>query len=141
MTRAVIVSGHVSDASGLVPVGGFEVNALDATVACCQFVGGAQTDAKGDYSIAVPPGLTVKVDFGVFSGPPPGTRYLPQWWNNKTSFDAADPILATADVPNINARLAHGFLTTGHVSERRSGAALQGMHVEVLNAAVPPHRL
>src|SRR5439155_305937 len=137
MTRAVIVSGHVSDASGLVPVGGFEVNALDATVACCQFIGGAQTDAQGNYSIAVAPGVSVKVDFGVFSGPPPGTRYLPQWWNNKTSFDAADPILATADVPNINARLANGFLITGHVTERGSGAALAGMHVQVFDPAVP----
>ena len=136
MVRAVVVSGHVTDASGL-PVAGFQVNALDASVPCCQFVGGAQTDSHGDYGIAVPPGLTLKVDFGVFSGPPPGTRFVPQWWNNKASFDAADAIQAAADVPNVNARLANGFLITGHVSERGSGAALAGMHVQVFDFAVP----
>src|SRR5438309_4908921 len=135
MARAVIVSGHVTDASGFVPVAGFQVNALDASGPCCQFVGGAQTDANGDYSIAVPPGLTIKIDFGVFSGPPPGTRYLPQWWNGKTSFEDATSISATVDVPHIDAHLATGLLITGRVTERGSGAALPDVHVQVIDPA------
>ena len=136
MTRAAVLSGHVTDATGTIPVAGFQVNALDATVQCCQFLGGAQTDALGNYSIGLPLGRIVKVDFGVFGGPPPGTRYLGQWWNNKSSFEAADPIVVDADRYGIDAHLGTGFLVSGHVSEL-SGGPLSGVQVQVIDSAVP----
>jgi len=135
LTAAVALHGRVTDATGAVAVVGFQVNALDATAPCCQFFGGAQTDAQGNYSIAVPIGSSVKVSFGSFNGPPPGTRYLPQWWNNKPSFEAADPIFAGADVLNIDAHLANGLVISGHVSEP-GGAPLPGVQVQVIDPAV-----
>src|SRR5207249_5816132 len=38
MARAVIMSGHVTDATGQIPVAGFQVNALVGAGQCCQFV-------------------------------------------------------------------------------------------------------
>jgi hypothetical protein len=137
MRRTVIVSGHVTDSSGLHPVSGLEISAQDGTQPCCQFLNGTQTDAAGAYSLYVPQGSTVKVEFGVFSGTPPGTDLIGQWWNNEPTFDTADRIEATADVPNIDARLAAGFVVSGHVSEQGSGVALSGVHVQLVDSAVP----
>src|SRR5207249_114208 len=86
MTAAVIISGHVSDSTGAVPVAGFGVSARDATQPCCVGLNGTQTDVSGNYSLSVPMGSSVKVEFGAFGGPLPGTQYLGQWWNNKPSF-------------------------------------------------------
>src|SRR5439155_17710800 len=120
----VFVSGTVTAAGGTVPVVGLNVSAQDAAQPCCHFVGGAQTDASGNYRFPVPAGSSVKVEFGVFSGPPPGTRYLGQWWNNKPDFGAATTINALSDVSGINADLASGIVRSGPVSQRNGSIAL-----------------
>src|SRR5207237_8007027 len=112
------------------------VNVLDANQPGCQVRGGGQTDGSGNYSAVAPVGSTVKVAFGVFAGTPPGTRYLGQWWNNEPSFDSADTIVMNADRDGIDARLATGFLVSGHVSEP-GGAARADVHVEGIYPAVP----
>src|SRR5881296_1663392 len=60
LTPAVAIRGHVTDASGTIPVGGLQVNVLDANQPCCQFLGGGQTDGSGNYSAVAPVGSTVK---------------------------------------------------------------------------------
>jgi hypothetical protein len=127
----------VTDATGTIPVAGLQVSAQDATQPCCQFLGGGQTDASGNYSLVLMQGSTAKVEFGVFGGPPPGTRYLGRWWDNKESFELADPISAAADVSGIDAHLPTGFRITGHVSERGTGVALADVQVQIIDAAVP----
>jgi len=136
MRRTVIVSGHVTDTSGL-PIAGLPISAQDANQPCCRFLNGTQTDVAGAYSLYVPLGSTVKVEFGVFGGSPPGTHYLGEWWNDKPTFDLATSISATADVPNIDARLATGFLVSGHVSEQGTGADLANVFVQVIDPAAP----
>ncbi len=136
MTSAVVISGHVTNATGSLPVTGLEVSAQDATRSCCTFVSGTQTDSTGAYSLIVPVNSTVNVEFGVFGGSDPGSHYLGQWWNNRSTFETATPISATADVPNIDARLATGFLISGHVSES-GGGALANVDVQMVDPAIP----
>ncbi|TMF76593.1 MAG: HYR domain-containing protein, partial [Chloroflexi bacterium] len=137
LASAVTIGGRVTDSTGTIPVPGAEVNALDGSVPCCVFLGGAQTDAQGNYSISLAPGRTVKIAFAIFGpGTPPGTRYLGQWWNDKQSFDAATPIVAGASVSGVDAHLATGFLISGHVNDRE-GHSLPGIHVQVIDPAVP----
>ena len=137
LARGVVISGRVTDGTGAIPIGGLQVSAQNAGAPCCQFMGGAQTDLSGNYHFTVPAGASVKVEFGVFGGPPPGTRYLGQWWNNATTFESATPISAVGDQPGIDAHLANGFLITGHVSERGSTGGLPDVQVQVVDSAVP----
>ena len=136
MQAAVTIRGHVSGPVGE-PVAHLNVTAQLTTQFCCQQVGGTQTDEFGNYSMSVPGGTHVKIGFGAFGGPPPGTRYVGEWWNDKGSFDAADEIVADADRSGVDAVLARGFLISGHVSERGSGAALAGAFVQVVRADIP----
>src|SRR5439155_10107540 len=111
----VLIRGHVSGPAGE-PVAHLNLSAQQTGGFCCQFVGGAQTDDSGNYTLLVPQGAHVKIEFGVFSGSPPGTRYLGEWWNNKGSFDGADDIAADVDRSGIDAVLDTGFLITGTVT-------------------------
>src|SRR5439155_18300528 len=137
LSRGVTIRGHVADATGTVPVAGINVNVFDATVPCCVFLGGGMTDAAGNYTAFPSHGGPVKVSFAKFGPIPPGTRWLGQWYSGKDSFDAADTVNATGVVSGIDARLATGFLISGHVSERGTGTALEGIFVEVVRAAIP----
>src|SRR5207237_754392 len=89
LVPAVAISGRVTDAISGNPVAGLFVSAQDANQFCCHFVGGGQTDSQGHYTLFVPRGSSVKVEFAVFGGTPPGTRYLGQWWNNAPSLGGA----------------------------------------------------
>ena len=115
LVPAVAISGHVTDAISGNPVVGLFVSAQDATLPCCHFLVGGQTDSQGYYTLFVPRGSSVKVEFAVFAGTPPGTRYLGQWWNNAPSFDAATTINAATTQNAIDARLEQGFVISGIV--------------------------
>ena len=57
----------------------------------------------------------VKIEFGIFSGPPPGTHYLAEWYNNAPNFDTASAISTATDQNNIDASLDQGFVISGQV--------------------------
>src|SRR5207302_5455636 len=67
----VTIRGHVSGPAGE-PVAHLGFSAQQSSGPCCQFVAGAQTDDAGNYVLIVPQGAQVKIEFGVFNGPPPG---------------------------------------------------------------------
>ena len=136
----VLINGRVTDATGTIPVGALNVSAHDASLPCCRFVAGTQTDALGNYALFVPLGASVKVEFGVFGGSPPGTRYIGEWWNDKPTFEQGDAIAASGDVSGIDARLVRGFLVSGRVTERGTGIPLSGIRVQPFDALGPsPH--
>src|SRR5439155_9454930 len=129
--RAALISGHVTDLSGN-PIGHVSVSSPDASLACCHFVNGSETDASGNYSYGVPQGATVKVQFS----PAPGTPYLGSWWNNKDDFNSADAIRVDADTRGINAQLGRGFFIRGHVTDRLTGLPLQDVFVDAKDGSV-----
>src|SRR5207248_830544 len=100
----VFIRGHVSGSAGE-PIAHLNVSAQQVGGFCCQFVSGGQTDDLGNYRFIVPQGAHVRVEFAVFSGPPAGTRYLGEWWNNKSRFDDADEIAADVERDGIDAVL------------------------------------
>src|SRR5207237_10427685 len=112
------------------------VSANDAAKPCCNFVRAAPTAASGNYRFLVPAGSFLKVEFGIFSGPPPGTRYLGQWWNNKPDFGAATTINALGDASGIDADLASGFVLSGHVSDASGATPLGGIGVNANDATM-----
>src|SRR3989442_14024364 len=109
LVPAVAISGYVSDAITGSAVAGLFVSAQDAAQPCCHFLGGGQTDGQGYYTLFVPRGSSVKVEFAVFGGTPPGTRYLGQWWNNAPTFDAATAINTATSQNGVDANLDKGF--------------------------------
>src|SRR5439155_13163751 len=84
----------------------------------------------------IPPGVTVRIEFGVFSGSPAGTHYLGQWWNNKPNFEWADQLAPAADPAAIDARLASGFTISGRVTDN-VGNGLFRANVNVIDALAP----
>src|SRR5439155_21026478 len=115
LSRWVTIRGQVSGPAGE-PIAHLNITAHLSGPFCCEQVGGAQTDELGNYSLLVVRGAHVKVEFGVFSGPPPGTRYLGEWWNDKRRFDEADEIVADVDRSGIDAVLDLGFIISGTVT-------------------------
>src|SRR5712691_7557515 len=97
---AVFIRGRVVDATG-VGIPQVNVSSPDATLPCCQFVAGGNTDGSGNYSYIVPLGSSVKVQFS----PQPGSPYGGQWWNNKPSFGIADVLSGAVDHLGIDATL------------------------------------
>src|SRR3989442_1232930 len=66
--------------------------------------------------------------------PPPGTGLLSQFWNGKPpDFNAADPLVVTADVALIDARLATGFSISGNVTDR-TAHAIGNIEVQAFDA-------
>src|SRR5205823_11444050 len=82
-------------------------------------------------------GASVRIEFGVFNGPPPGTRYVGEWWNDKRTFDEAGVIAADTDRSGVDAVLAAGVVISGHVTEGGTGTALSGIFVQAVQATVP----
>src|SRR4029077_3306924 len=70
-------------------------------------------------------------------GPPPGSAYVGEWWNDKPTFFAADALSMTMDRPNIDAQLATGFVLSGHVTNASGTVSLAGVNVNVNDATLP----
>ena len=93
------------------------------------------TNGCGDWSVAGLPTGTYRV---LYSPSLSGTArpYVPEWFNDKTSFGAADPIAVTA--PNtrsgMDAVLALGGQITGRAREGDTGKPMCACKVYALNA-------
>jgi protocatechuate 3,4-dioxygenase beta subunit len=72
------------------------------------------TDSQGNYSVGGIPGGNYKIFFRGYQ-----QNYVPEWYNDKTSFDTADPVTVTAGqtTPGIDAQLAIGGMISGRVTD------------------------
>lgn len=114
--------------SGTVTGSGFgALNSVRVSVydAAEQYVAGAYTDGSGNYTTS--PGLpsgAYRIQFDDASG------FLGEWYNDKTSFETANPLNVTAPEvrSGINAVLARGGEITGRVTDA-GGSPLGGIYV------------
>jgi hypothetical protein len=96
------IAGRVTDATTLAPIEGAVACAFEGEAG----PGGcAPTNSNGEYVISgLPSGSGYKVEFGAFG---PSSEYQPQFYNDKSSFAEAQPVVVAA--PNttsgINAAL------------------------------------
>ncbi|MCU0286523.1 MAG: carboxypeptidase regulatory-like domain-containing protein, partial [Acidobacteria bacterium] len=84
------------------------------------------TDSQGYYTIYGIPAGTYKVDFTCYD-----MNYLPEWYNDKSSFETADPVIVTVGqtTPSINAQLTQGVIISGTVTDT-GGTPLENIRVE-----------
>src|SRR5207249_483170 len=128
LARALFIRGQVTDRSTGLPLQGIDVAASDGTVPCCVNLGNAQTDAGGNYALAVRAG-TYRVWFG------DGDAYLPLFWNDQTSPEQATPVVVTGDVGGITARLMPTVALHGQVTDELTHAGIGNIHVFAHDAA------
>lgn len=135
------VEGHVTVAPGGAPLAGIGVCAWG--VNSSQAVACAETDSGGAYLITGLPTGSFKVGFRATPGS--GLNYVTQYYENETSFEAADPIAVKAEAKQegINATMAVGAEIEGTVTSGETGAPSSetlvcafGEGVEVISCAV-----
>jgi 5-hydroxyisourate hydrolase-like protein (transthyretin family) len=121
-TGVITITGTVTNAANA-PVAGIWVDLLSSTA-----VVSAQTDASGTYSITAPVGGPYYVHFQ-----DPQGRYVEQYWNNKPTRQAADPLQslrAGETTAGINARLARNGSISGKVTSP-DGKGVKGITITV----------
>ena len=126
-----IIAGRVTNSSGS-PVSAM-VRVYDATVqyTSSTYLKYVATDISGDYSIKGLRSGTYKVYFI------PGTgNYLPEWYDDRSTFATAGPINVAAGSTrdNINAVLGPGAIISGRVTDG-VGVGLAGVQIQVLDAS------
>lgn len=90
------------------------------------WAGHATTDANGTYSLR---GLPVGSYRLKFAAP---TRYRTEWYNDKTSVESADNVVATGgETATADVGLTEGTYATGLVT-RHDGSPYAGVYVEIL---------
>jgi hypothetical protein len=120
------ISGTVTSSTSA-PLADVFVGAFKNTT-CCEWVAGTQTDASGNYTLAVANG-TYRLMFYPTSG-----NALVEWWNDKPDFDAATPITVAGPLPGTNAQLGGGRLISGTVTSAAGGVALENVFVGAFKA-------
>ena len=120
------ISGRVTNTSG-VGINDIYIHVYDLDY---NFVGYKHTDASGNYSILGLPDGYVKVHFSDYSGYL--LEYLPEWYNDKADFAAADQVMVTVDniTPDINAQLTGSGSISGRVIDA-AGLAITNLYVQV----------
>src|SRR5439155_9452680 len=128
------IRGNVTDRATSLAIANIDVQAFDALAPCCplRFLGGARTDAHGDYAIVLAAGATVKLSF---QSPDPGPNYVQRWWNDKADFESAGQIVVAGDVANINEVLDSGYRISGRVTD----AAKPTVGVPGVNVTAQPN--
>jgi hypothetical protein len=121
------VSGRVTNSSGS-GIAGIGVHAFDSSG---NYVRSGDSQPDGNYTIVGLPAGNCKI---LFDGSDSG--YAIQWYNNKTTIDAANgvPVTAGAVTSGINAVLAQGGTITGRVTNS-SGTGLANVWVDAYDAA------
>src|SRR5207247_10280754 len=90
---------------------------------------GANSDADGRYRLIVPAG-TYKLFFGQGIA---ARAYVAEWWDNRPSFDTADPRLVNADTV-VDVQLAPGLFVRGHAPDT-AGNPIRGAGASAYDAA------
>ena len=124
------ISGRVTS-DGTTGLAGVGVSAFTggSGATCCTWISGTGTDGLGNYTLVVPAG-TYRVQFY----PPRGSIFISQWWTGAggaTSFNLAQDIAVSADVPGRDALLASGLRITGRVTSAGVGIANVGVSAYV----------
>src|SRR5207245_1642145 len=109
------IRGNVSDRANHIAIANIDVQAYDALVPCCRFLGGTRTNQFGDYTLPLPSAVTVKLTFQAIDLTAPA--YVQRWWNDKADFGPADPIVVNGNVTNINEVMDAGYKITGRVTD------------------------
>ncbi len=127
LQEAAKVTGTVTNASTKAAVQGIEVCARLASTGA--YTGSCQlTNAKGEYAVTGLPSGEYKIEFDAFSS---SANYLTQYYNGKSSLEAANAVSATAGstTSGIDAALQEGGKIAGTVTNALTKAAVNGLEV------------
>jgi len=115
------ITGRVTDEST-----GDGLYDADVEVETSPYYSFAYTDADGYYTVQAIPTGSYTVYFSSYD------NYVPEYFDNKTSYATADPVSVTAGLttPNIDAALAPGGTISGQVTDE-SGNPLSDGGVEI----------
>jgi hypothetical protein len=129
LVPAVAVNGRITGAGAGLSDG--RVAVYDATSSLVVAV--ADTNASGEFAVLLRPGAYRFFFFSV-AGP-----WLPEWWDNKTSFNDATTVTLAFGVtpPQLNADLARGVIVSGRVTDADTHAGVPGVGVSAQRADVP----
>src|SRR5207247_2215222 len=130
MQLAVVNHGRRTDAVPGAPIQGSVAQAMRLTPTFCSGIAVANTDAHGRYRLIVPAG-TYKLFFGQGIA---ARAYVAEWWDNRPTFDTADPRLVGADTV-VDVQLAPGLFVRGHVADN-AGNPIRGAGVSAYDASV-----
>ena len=110
LAQGGIINGAVTGTTGT-PL---ESIRIEARISSNVVSGSAYTDSSGQYSLQGLPAGTYKIYF--YNN---GQDYFNEWYNNKTTFETADPLNVTAGqtIPNIDAQLVQGGRISGTVTD------------------------
>jgi len=120
------VSGTVTSQDTQAPVSGTVVFAYDAYY---NYLGTGQSDSNGFYDIDRLPAGECRIQFST----PWQQNYLPEWWDNPATFEAATPVMVYEGyhTPDINAALATGGQVQGRVVEAAGMTGVADVMVEL----------
>ena len=118
------ISGTITDEQSGDPIAGVTIYVYTANYGYGAY---AYTDQNGTFTTsALPPG-----DYKIQYNAPYQSAYLSEWYNNKTSFNTADPVtLGTTDT-TANASLAKGARISGTVTADGTGTPIVNATVYV----------
>jgi hypothetical protein len=122
IAAAGTIEGTVTDAGTAEPIEGVNVCAYWPSGNC------AVTDANGEYSIEGLETGSYKVEFNGIEG---GLNYIIEYYNNKSTFEKAEPVnvLGESVVSGIDAALAEGGRITGSVTDEATSEPIEGVTV------------
>ncbi|MDQ1355380.1 MAG: hypothetical protein QG657_5690, partial [Acidobacteriota bacterium] len=118
-----MISGRVTDANGNgIPNVSANVHTQNNEILHQH----CHADSQGYYTIYGVPAGAYKVDFSCH-----GLNYIPEWYNDKSTFETADPVIVTVGqtTPDINAQLTEGGIISGVVTGT-GGTPLENIRVE-----------
>ncbi len=123
LTQGGSISGTVTDQVTAQPIPDAWVDVFDPSG---DYVLGSYTDSSGHYTVGGLVGGDYKVQFG-------GSAYLTEWWNDRTDFDSADPVVVAlgADTSGVDAALVRGGSISGSVTAAVSGEPVESVYVTV----------
>ncbi|MCX6583459.1 MAG: carboxypeptidase regulatory-like domain-containing protein [Candidatus Aminicenantes bacterium] len=110
LTEGGIISGAITGTGGA-PL---ENTRVEARISAFVVSGSAYTDSSGQYTLQGLPSGAYKIYFSNYS-----QNYFPIWYNNKTTYETADPLNVTVGqtIPNIDAQLAQGGTISGTITD------------------------
>jgi hypothetical protein len=123
LTTGGSIKGRVTDSQG----NGIEWVNIYAYDQYGYIAGNAYSDANGDYDVLWMTTGSYKVAFDAYS-----TSYLDKWYNDKNSFETADPVSVTTgqETSGINAELILGGSISGRVTDDQSGGGIGDVYVD-----------
>ncbi|AJE02315.1 MSCRAMM family protein [Geobacter pickeringii] len=125
------IAGRITERASGTALGGAQVTIYDAVTGAP--VGSQTTALDGTYTIGGISSGNYKVKFES----PANGGFLPQWYDNNPTQDAATvvSVMSPAVAINVNAALVHGGSILGTVRDSYSGQAIPSVRVELYDAA------